>query len=435
MVRKMSREYQRERGINGDGKRNIGVMTLAKGVDVSIDDYEKRINNNVLIFGSPGSGKTTLIKKQLLNPSGSYIISDPKGRLYAEFKEPLKKKGYEVININFKNLKETNHFNPLLFLKTEEDVLRFSRIITDQFISERDIFWDEVSNILISAIVGYLVFECKPQMRTIRNVITMLNMAASTRDADVKSELDILFDKIKKKNEDSWPLRQYMRYRGMATKTMLSVIITAQSKLASFDTNDIHEMISENDFDIGDIGKKKTVVFISVSDTDRSMDALASLFFNIAIQELVKVADEEFDGRLPLPTRFIMDDFGTSIKIDEYPRITASIRSRNLSVWTILQSKGQLESAYGRDGDTIISAHDTLIYQGCNDLETNKFIAAKGNFSIERVNGLEIGNSIIFVRGSKALFAKSLEYEDIESEKENDAAFFKGVIEKKPKVF
>ena len=100
-----------------DEKRNNGVMTLAKNVEVSMDDYRRHINNNVLIFGAPGSGKTTLIKKQLLNPCGSYIISDPKGRLYKEFKAYLTKQGYEVKNIDFKNLKESDHFNPLLFLK------------------------------------------------------------------------------------------------------------------------------------------------------------------------------------------------------------------------------------------------------------------------------------------------------------------------------
>lgn len=403
-----------------DEKRNNGVMTLAKNVEVSMDDYGRHINNNVLIFGAPGSGKTTLIKKQLLNPCGSYIISDPKGRLYKEFKAYLTKHGYEVKNIDFKNLKESDHFNPLLFLKTEEDVLRFSQIITNHFAS-KDIFWDEISQIFITSIVGYLVFECTPQMRTIKNIITMMNMAAATRDANVKSELDVLFDKVKEKNKDSWCLRQYTRYRGMATKTMLSVIITAQSKFASLDTNDIHELTRENNIDIKAIANKKTAVFVSVSDTDRSMDALASLFFNIAIQEIVDVADKKFAGRLPLTTRFIMDDFGTSLKLDEFPRICASIRSRNIGMWTICQSKGQLESAYGRDANTIISAHDTIIYQGCNDLDTNRFIAAKGNFLIERVNNLALANSIILVRGSKAFFAKSLEYEDIEEEKRKGA--------------
>ena len=86
-----------------------------------------------------------------------------------------------------------------------------------------------------------------------------MNMAAATRDANVKSELDVLFDKVKEKNKDSWCLRQYTRYRGMATKTMLSVIITAQSKFASLDTKDIHELTRENNIDIKAIANKKTL--------------------------------------------------------------------------------------------------------------------------------------------------------------------------------
>ena len=96
-----------------------------------------------------------------------------------------------------------------------------------------------------------------------------------------------------------------------------------------------------------------------------------------------------------------MDDFGTNIKIEQYPRILSSIRSRNISTWTILQSKGQLEKIYGNDADTIIGACDHVIYQGGNDIVTARYIADRTNNSISSILGMEIGKSIIVTRGER----------------------------------
>lgn len=108
--------------------------------------------------------------------------------------------------------------------------------------------------------------------------------------------------------------------------------------------------------------EKKTAIFVVVSDTDRSMDMLANLFFTQAMNELCRYADEECEAsnnRLPVDVRFILDDFATNVTIGEFPRMIASIRSRGISTMLMIQAEAQLKSQYGADGPTIIGNCDT----------------------------------------------------------------------------
>ena len=88
-------------------------------------------------------------------------------------------------------------------------------------------------------------------------------------------------------------------------------------------------MLSFDETNIQDIGRKKTALFVVVSDMDRSFDKMANIFFTQAMAELCRVADHECeDQRLPIPVRFILDDFATNCKIKQFPRMISSIRSR-----------------------------------------------------------------------------------------------------------
>ena len=80
-------------------------MILAEGQYFSTDDYQTKRNNNVLAVGAPGSGKTTsIVVPNLLQANDSYIVSDPKGRLYRQYARYFKSKGYNVKLLDFKQI-------------------------------------------------------------------------------------------------------------------------------------------------------------------------------------------------------------------------------------------------------------------------------------------------------------------------------------------
>ena len=78
---------------------------LAKNLYVSNNSWESGLNNNDLIIGPSGAGKTRgYVRPNLRLGNESMVVADTKGVLYSELKEELEEKGYEVLNIDFTNL-------------------------------------------------------------------------------------------------------------------------------------------------------------------------------------------------------------------------------------------------------------------------------------------------------------------------------------------
>lgn len=131
-------------------------------------------------------------------------------------------------------------------------------------------------------------------------------------------------------------------------------------------------------FDISVLGREQTVLFLNVSDTDRTFDQLVNSFYTQTLQVLCSNADANPNGALDVPVRIIMDDFAYAAKIPDFDKVISVIRSREISVSLILQSLTQLESMYSyAEATTIINNCDHLIYLGCQDEQTAKFIGCK----------------------------------------------------------
>jgi type IV secretion system protein VirD4 len=126
------------------------------------------------------------------------------------------------------------------------------------------------------------------------------------------------------------------------------------------------------------------------------------MFFTQAMNELCLYADTQCDDyRLPVPVRFIMDDFATNCKIDEFPRMIASIRSRGISTMLMIQAESQLKKCYGDDGRTVIGNCDTYVYLGGNDLETAKAVAERCDMPVKKILNMPVGTNWIFRRGEE----------------------------------
>ena len=177
-------------------------------------------------------------------------------------------------------------------------------------------------------------------------------------------------------------------------------------------------MLSGNDMDYTELGRKKTAVFVEVSDTDRSMDALVNLFYTVIMNQLCTYADEECkDSRLPVPVQFILDDFATNAKIDNFENMISNIRSRNISAMIMVQSEAQLEEGYGKSVQTIIDNCNTYIFLGNNNPQTAKAIAERADVRPQTVMNMPVGTEWIFRRGMKPIFTECFDLEWFEKEK------------------
>lgn len=399
-------------------------MIIAKGQYYSMDCYETQLNNNVLVVGSSGAGKTrSIVEPNILQACGSYIISDPKGVLYPKYKDYLRERGYDLKVVDFIHPEQSSHYNFFKYIRNTKDVIKMANILTYGINGNnlQDPFWEQSSELLLSSLLAYLLYYTNEEDRTMASLQEMLiNCEVDEEDSSVQTVLDLLMEDAEKEEPDNFACRQYKKFRIAAGKTLKSILITLNAKLGKYDFEELNQMMAYDDIDIASIGQRKTAVFVIVSDTDRSMDGLANVFFSQAMNELCRYADEDCEGRkLPINVRFILDDFATNCRITGFPSMISNIRARGISAMCMLQAESQLETGYGTDARTIMANCDTYVYLGGNDVDTAKSVAVRCDQPYRKVLNMPVGTNWIFRRGQEPVNGINFpleEYEELKRE-------------------
>lgn len=392
---------------------NNSELLVTTDCRYSLNDYFTKLNNNVAVVGGVGTGKTRyIVIPNLKQAVGSYVLSDPKGNLYKEYGRLLENMGYTVKLLDFTHPEKSARYNVFDGIRTTQDILKIAEILVDEKASagtRADPFWDSMTIILISALIGYIL-ETDYQPRTIAGIMSLMREGGRDDEDSKTSKLSKRFDRLKNQNPHSWACQMFDNVNASPTRTYDSIRATMAAKFAKLDTRELRTMLNGSDVDFKQIARQKTAVFVTVSDTDRSMDILANIFFTQAMQALCRYADDECaDYRLPVPVRFILDDFATNCRIEEFPRMISSFRSRGISVMLLIQSESQLEEYYGYDSRTIITNCDTYVYLGGNDVGTAISVSKRCNKPLSSVMYMPVGSCWVFRRGSRPVFTRVFE--------------------------
>lgn len=407
----------------------MNKMILAKDQYYSLDCYETQLNNNVLVMGAAGTGKTrSVVSPNILQATGSYVISDPKGNLYKKYHDYLEQKGYVVKKLDFTHPQESMKYNPFHYINCPQDIVKVAHMLAAQVAGEGkhayggDVFWIESATVLLTALIAYLWSYRPKHEQTLESVFKLISACeVDENNSSYNTTLDRIFNEAGKRDDKSFAYQQYQKFRVGAGRTLRSILITLTSRLGNYDFPELKELLSDDELEIGRIGMEKTALFVIVSDKDRSLDGLANIFFTQAMEELCRVADNECeDERLPVPVRFILDDFATNCKIEDFPRMIASIRSRGISTMLMLQAESQLEQCYGHDGRTIIGNCDTYLYLGGNDLETAKSVAMRCDLPVTRILNMPVGTVWIFRRGQTPINTVNFDLVSFEASKRQE---------------
>ena len=400
------------------------TLVLAEDRYYSMDSYKTKLNNNVLVVGTSGAGKTrSIVEPNLLQATGSYIVSDPKGNLHKKYRRYLAGKGYKVLKLDFTDPENSAYYNFFKYIRNTQDIIKVAHmmIYQDKGRKTLDPFWDQSAQLLLQACIAYLIETAKESDRNLENVMKLIGMCEiDENNTSKESATDLLFKALEEKSPNSYAAKTYKKYRCAAGKTLKSILITINAKLGLFDAPEINEMLRKDTIDIPSIGDRRTALFVVVSDTDRSLDALVNIFFSQTMNELCRHADKECeDNRLPVPTRFILDDFATNVRIEEFPRMIASIRSRGISTMLMIQAESQLREAYDNDDKTIIGNCDTYIYLGGNDVETSKAIAERCDVPVKKILNMPVGKNLIFRRGQAPVYSQNIDLDAFKKAIEN----------------
>ena len=75
-------------------------------------------------------------------------------------------------------------------------------------------------------------------------------------------------------------------------------------------------------------------------------------------QQLFYLADHKYDGSLPVPVHFVMDEFANICLPDDFEKILSVARSRLVFFSVIFQNMSQIKSLFDKKWESIIGNMD-----------------------------------------------------------------------------
>lgn len=335
-------------------------------------------NKNIVIYGSSGCGKTyCMVKSNLMQLQGSYVVTDPKGTLLPETGTLFAKKGYRIKVFDTIDMNNSMKYNPFRYIKTPKDILTLATTLQKNLKPKDagpalDPFFDQAALLWLQAVIGYIWYEAPKDEQNILTLLEFLEAdEAREDDENYKNAVDLLFEDLEKRDPRHFAVKQRKKYKKAAGKTAKSILITLGAMLSPFDIPEVARIVSDDELEIdtyGDPGQK-TILYVIISDTDEAFNFLPSILFTQMFNVLCFKADKEYKGKLPTPVQFILDEFA-QFQIPNFKVLIATIRSRLISAMIILQTKSQLKDNYKDAAETIIGNCDTSVFLGGKEEST-----------------------------------------------------------------
>ena len=337
-------------------------------------------NLNACVIGSSGSGKTRFwLTPQLLQAHSSYVVVDPKGGTLDQCGRFLQREKYRVRVFNSIDFSKSMHYNPLAYIKTESDVLKFVTALianTKGDGKEGDEFWTKAETLLYCALVAYIVFEGPEEERNMNTLVEMINsMEVREDDETFKNAVDYMFDGLERRSPQHFAVRQYKKYKLASGKTAKSILISCGARLAPFDIPQLREIMFYDELELDKLGDEKSALFFLISDTDTTYNFLVALAFSQMFNLLCERADNTYGGRLPYHVRVLWDEAANTGQVPGLEKIVAVIRSREISLTLFYQAMSQCKALYKDHSETIMGNMDSIVFLGGREASTLKDIS------------------------------------------------------------
>lgn len=377
---------------NKDERKN---RILSKHVSVSMEGVLS--NNNMFIIGSSGSYKTNaVVTPNLLKAENHYIVLDVKGDLQYKFGHYLQEKGYTIRSLNLRDPEKSDRYNPFLYIEKEEDLIR---LITNLHEAVRkpdamqgDPFWDDGVDLYLQSVFYFEWLQSLEEKRNgnMNNILYLVNLEIQKMPDGETTRLQIEMEKLAKRKGDMYPpVRDYRKLKEGAAETVRSIIIMVNAMLKLCETAGLRRIFEGDDIRIRELGvgvggtvekpsNKKIALFLVLPDNDRSYNFLISMFYTQAFDILIRMADNQYHGPLPIQVEFWMDEFYAGAKPTDPDVLLGVVRSRNICMMPVLQSVSQIKTLFKNDKwETMLDNCATLLYLGSGPgaLSTHKYIS------------------------------------------------------------
>lgn len=391
-----------------ENAENMGLVLARYGHIL----YYDTSTTNVLCIGSTRSGKTQYFILQTIHniihskDKQHLVINDPKGEIFANTYNSLKKQGYTVHTLNLRdtNMSELwNAFQNIIddyveMRKSNSDDL--SRINTKiatltllfTYNDKSDPIWPQSAQSLFKAIILLLLEigydNSELDKLNLYSLYTFFIEFVGHEEKWKTTPGDANFTTHKALTElfealpaGSAAKNAYGTVKLASGEMLTSILATLSSNISLFGEDvGIQKVTSGNEINLKELlsDDKPCAIFLIVPDDNPSRHSLASLFVTQCYEVLVdhtanyKLCPER---KLKKRVNFILDEFGNMPVIPNFGNIITVCLGRNILFYLAVQSLSQIETKYGQSAATITSNCGNIVYVYTNDQGTNEHMS------------------------------------------------------------
>ncbi len=343
-------------------------------------------DSHLLCIGATRSGKSRCLVIQSICVLGlageSIVISDPKAELFDYTAEFLKKIGYEVLVLDFKNPQKSMRYNllqPIINAVNDGDNDKAEMLawdLTNNLVGkpEGEKIWTNGECSIIAAAILCVVCDNRnrPDYQNMTNVYWFIAEMVKT----IGNKMPLL--EYVKKLPCAHPAKALLSISDVApSRTRGSFYTSALTTLRLFTTKSIYSITHTSDFQLSDIGQKKQALFIILPDEKTTFYPVASLVVSQQYEQLANLADTR-GGRLEQRVNFLLDEFGNFAPINDMSNKLTVGAGRGMRFNLFIQSFSQLKEKYDENVSNTIKANcQTWVYLQADDPDTLKEISEK----------------------------------------------------------
>ena len=354
-----------------------GLVVINDGKEMWVDNGEA---HNIII-GATGSGKTQAVVfpmvQSLAKKGESMIITDPKGEIYEQTGTMLRERGYNIILLNFRSPQNGNGWNPMALpytLYKEGNTDKAIELLDDLALNilyeekngNADPFWEKSAADYFTGLALGL-FEDATEDQINLNSMGLMSALGEERFGGPNNNYIKEYFNSKDPSRPAYVNASGTVYAPEDTKG--GVLSTFKQKVKLFSSRDnLSEMLCHSDFDMKEIGRQKTAVFMIVQDEKKTLHPLATIFIKQCYETLIDVAQEN-GGKLPFRTNYILDEFANMPPLKDVTTMVTAARSRLIRFTFIIQNYAQLTQVYGKENSETIKGNCNILYLISSELQ------------------------------------------------------------------
>ena len=297
----------------------------------------------------------------------SLVLTDPKGELASLLGAWLREKGYSVYLFNLAYPQWSSFWNPVLEARDDEEITAFATAIVQNAVKDKSGYFVMKEIQLLKALVYLLRADFPPEQAHLRAALSLLSWP--------QEALDARFEKAYR--EGRLPRAGYEDWRGAVSSNYENAVSGLSAKLNVVRAESVAKLLSRQEIDLSAIGREKAALFCVLPVGAAHLKPVLATFYYFFFRRLYGLAAEN-GGRLPNPTRFLLDEFANVGQVPGFVEIISTARSLGIKIQFVLQGLKQLHDVYGAaEAEAVLSNCPIQLFLGGDDATTTRYFSQR----------------------------------------------------------